>query len=434
MNSDPVPRPAQTANATFLRVALSAIAVAGFAAAQAMLAPVSGLVSASTAVKQFDNSDTAYVVASYGMGLAERLAIPGGVLLLALALIWWAPLRRLAASLALAAILASALSPRAAWAYYDKTDYTEAVTIMPNETAFWIPDNGGNKDSQGRMDSADYYQNNKVPLKRFIVPHQQLTGSGWGPWGNYYVPTGRLILVDRTPFNREWTTSTERGTSARDEGFHCQDRDGHDVTAEITIGTSVFEDNAAKFLYRFGVKPTPGNRFDPQVVFTSVYFGRSLVEVMDTVGRGEIQALVCSQISVRDMDHVNNEAAAMLASIRKDSIEFFSPYGITLDYIGWAGTFTFSDGVQSAIDRTFIAEKDALIAAKLAPWADTLLKLASADALRAFGEKTDGRLPSTIVGLPSNLAALTQSLLGPELLQKSLAPGAPSPLPALNGR
>ena len=370
------------------------------------LSPQVTLASGEVAGRQFENSDKAYVATSYQSGLLSHVLIPGGLVLILLLLIWLRPLRRL---LVAAGVLLLLGHP--AWAYYDKQDYTEAVTIYPNETAFWIPDNGGNRDSQGRMDSAEYYQANKVALKRFLVPHSTLSGSGWGPWGNYYVPSGRLILVDRTPFNREWTKASDRGTAAHDESFPCQDNQGHDVTVEMTIGTSVFEENAAKFLYRFGVKPPLGDRTDPHVIFTSVYYGRNLTEVMDSVGRGAVQAMVCSEISTRDLDHVNAEAAQMLATIQKRATDFFAGYGITLDYLGWAGTFTFSPGVQDAIDRRYVADKDREIAAELQPLAATIEQLAAADALRAFGQHTDGRLPNTIVGLPSNVGGLLSGLL-----------------------
>jgi hypothetical protein len=380
------------------------------------ISPYATLMSAEMAGKQFENNDTAYVTAVYGMGIAGHLGISALVVLIILAIIWIKPIRATVFSLA-GLGLGLALSSHPANAYYQKNDYTEVLTVYPNETAFWIPDNGGNKDSQGKLDSAEYYQNNKVPLKRFIIPHTALSGSGWGPWGNYVVPSGRLILVDRTPYNREWVKATERGTSNRDQSFPCQDNQGHDVTVEITIGASVFEDNAAKFLYRFGVKPPSGpngavlDRTQPEVIFTSVYYGRSLIEVMDSNGRGAVQAIVCKQISIRDADHVNLEADQMMTSITKSVTDYFIGYGITLDYIGWAGTFTFSPGVQSAMDRTYIAQKDESIAKLLQPYATTIQQLAAADALRAFGDHTDGKLPTTIVGLPANVTGLLGSLL-----------------------
>lgn len=373
-----------------------------------MISPYATLMSAQMAGRQFENSDSAYVESVYGMGIAGRLGISGGIILVLLMLIWWKPFRMAVFSVAGFGLL---MANQPAHAYYNKSDYTEAVTIYPNETAFWIPDTGGNKDSQNKMDSAEYYQNNKVPLKRFLVPHIALSGSGWGPWGNYVVPSGRLILVDRTPYNREWVKSAARGTSAIDQSFPCQDNQGHDVTVEVTIGASVFEEDAAKFLYRFGVKPPAGDRTQPEIIFTSVYYGRSLTEVMDSNGRGAVQAMVCSQISTRDMEKVNSEAAIMLSNIRTEVTKYFKDYGITLDYIGWAGTFSFSQGVQSAIDRSYIATKDEAIAKLLAPYADTIQKLAAADALRTFGEHSDGKLPTTIVGLPPNMGGLLSTLL-----------------------
>ena len=392
------------------RLILSVALIACVAAANAFLAPISTLASAAAAGGQFANSDTAYVAATVGMSLAARLTISGTAALLGLAMIWARPIanavRGGAASAALLG-LAAAASP--AQAYYDKNDYTEATTIYPNETAFWIPDNGGNKDSQGKMDSAAYYDANRVALKRFVIPHAKFAGSG--TFSDYYVPAGRLIVVDRTPFNREWTAASHRGTSKNDESFPCQDREGHDVTVEVAIGTSVFEADAAKFLYRFGVKAPQGDRSQGSVVFTSVYYSRSLTEVMDTVGRGTVQALVCSQISIRGLDQVNAEADKILNAVREGTVAALTPYGITVDYIGWAGTFTFAPEIQAAINRRYIADQDLKVAQQMQPYAATIQALAAADAIRNFGLRTDGKLPTTIVGLPANVGNLLQGLL-----------------------
>lgn len=391
------------------RLIFSAVVVVGDIIINFLVAPVASLAAGRLAGMQFENSDVAYATAIYGMGATKTLGLSSAVVLVVLLIVWFRPLRLAIFGAIGVAFLFVSIPP--AEAYYNKTDYTEVVTIYPNETAFWIPDTGGNRDSQGKMDSAEYYQNNKVALLRFIIPHTVLSGSGWGPWGNYVVPAGRLILVDRTPYTREWVKSEVRGTSTRDQSFPCQDNQGKDVTVEMTIGTSVFPENAAKFLYRFGVVPPPGDRSQPDVVFTSVFYGRSLADVMDNFGRGALQALVCSQVSTRDIDKVNADAAAMLLAIKADATNYFAPLGITLDYIGWAGTFTFSDGVQGAIDRSYIATKDRAIAEMLQPYAATIQALAAADALRSFGAHTDGKLPTTIVGLPPQIGNLIDVLL-----------------------
>jgi len=293
-----------------------------------------------------------------------------------------------------------------AQAYFDTVDKTEGYFILPNESAFWIPDVGANKDSQGRFEGVDYLNANKVAAKRFIIPHAKLSNSG-GNWGfDAYVPTGRLIIVDRTPYNREWTAPTTRGTSVKNESFPCQSSEGLNITVEVAIAASVLEENASRYLYYFGVKPPQGDRTANQVIFTTVFYGRTLVEVMDTVGRGEVQTLVCNEISSRTLDHVNEQASSILGGVQKNATAFFATRGITLDYIGWAGTFTFDADVQMAINHAYDAQK-------IGPYLDTLRTKAAIDAVARW----DGRLPTTVSGLailpPELLAAVTAYLSRP---------------------
>ncbi len=205
--------------------------------------PVATLVTAQMAGKQFENSDTAYVASSSGMNFVSHFAIPFVVLLGVLVAIWWRPVRGLLRAAALVGGIVAATQPAAA--YYDKTDFTEAYTILPNKSAFWIPDAGANKDSQAQIESEAFLNANKVALKRFIVPHAKLSGSG--SFYDYYVPAGRLIIVDRTPFSREWVDATDRGTSRRAEGFPCQSKEGLNIAVGVSIGTSVAEANAARY-------------------------------------------------------------------------------------------------------------------------------------------------------------------------------------------
>ena len=65
--------------------------------------------------------------------------------------------------------------------------------------------------------------------------------------------------------------SHERGTSPRNESFPCQSKEGLNITVGVSIGASVLETNAAKYLYRFGVLPPNGDRTDPRVIFTRCF-------------------------------------------------------------------------------------------------------------------------------------------------------------------
>jgi len=153
-----------------------------------------------------------------------------------------------------------------------------------------------------------------------------------------------------------------------------------------------------------------------------VFFSRKLSDVMDDVGRKKVQTLVCNEIASRSFDKANEEANQIMDAVGKAAADYFASVGITLDFIGWADTFTFDPVVQDAVNRRYIASQDQAIAAELAPYASTIQALAAADALRSFGHKSDGRLPSTIVGLPPDLGGL----LGTLLRSGAAAPTAPA--------
>jgi hypothetical protein len=417
--------------------------------AMAAYSPPATLIMGKAAGQQFDPSDGAYIGFSY---LSSAFTLAGSlmtlVLLGAILATWWLPLRRGAiwawermrepqpwVLYAIAFGLLAAV-PQPAKAFFEKTDRTEAVLIGPNDSAFWIPDVGDNKTSQAQMDSEQYLNERKVVSKRFIIPHQKLSGSGvgWGSW-DYYVPTGRLIIVDRSPYSREWVNDETRGSSTKKEGIQCQSKEGLNVTVGISIGVTVRPEDAAKFLYRFGVKKPEGivrgtneaTDADGKLIFTSVYYGRSLAEVMDDNGRKKIQTLICNQINGRDFDLVNAEAVQIMAAVEKDAKDYLVSMGITQEFIGWGDTFEFDPLVQAAINRAYVAQQDKAIAQALEPYKDTIQVLASAYALRAFGDKADGKLPTTIVGLPADTNNLMQTLFGAGAAVRGHAATPPAP-------
>ncbi len=363
--------------------------------------------------KQFEASDTSYLAAQAAFRVFNGLAFfIAAMVILGLALIWAGPIKRAIASiLALAAFFI--FLPHQASAYYNQSDYTENYFILPNESAFFIPDVGDNKSSQAAFGSEQYLTEHKIAAKRFEIPHTKLPNSGL--WSNYYVPAGRLIVVDRTPVSREWVKSPHRGTAAGDQSFPCQSSEGLDMTVGVAIGASVYEENAPKFLFRFGVNPPTGDRNDPNVVFTSVYRGKSLAEVMDGPVRSRVQALVCDEVSARSLGDDNAQAAKIMDDIKKKVTDYMASVGITLDFIGWADTFQFNEDVQSAINRRYIATQDVEVSKTMAPYTGTLQALATAEGTRRVAEKWNGQLPSSVSlwWLPSSIG---------EWIGKTLAP------------
>jgi hypothetical protein len=246
-----------------------------------------------------------------------------------------------------------------------------------------------------------------------------------GIFSNMYVSPGFMIKVDRAPVTREWVKAQHRGTGQRDESFPCQSKEGIDITTGVSIGTSVTEDQAAKFLYHFGVNPPGYNPYhpelsakvdpnDPNVIFTTTYYGKSLAQVMDEKIRNKVQSLVCDEMTKHDLNDANAHAADIMKDVEKATRAYLDDVGITLDFIGWADTFEFSNEVQGAIDRQYVAKAEADIAQKMGPYVSTMQALAAADSLRKVGDKWDGKLPTSF--------SYTGDLMG--MLSKLLPTGA----------
>jgi hypothetical protein len=395
-----------------MRIFLTAVLLCAVGFANFLLNAPGTLVLGETAGRQFDAIDVSYLTTQgvFGaFGVANWLLSVG--CLIGLMLIWLKPIRALIASMTLTILIV----PQPASAYYADSDYAETFMILPNESAFWLPDVGNNKDSQVQFGSEQYYAANKIAAKRFdVTTHVRLPNSGI--FANKYVSPGRLIKVDRSPTTREWVLAAHKGTGQSDESFPCQDNAGHDITTGVSIGTYVTEEDAPKFLYHYGVNPPKGDPNDPNVVFTSVYYGRSLAQVMDEKIRNKVQSMVCTAMTKHGLDDDNLHADEIMQGIEKDVRTYLTANGITLDFIGWADTFHFSPEVQAAIDRAYIAKKDLEVAAALAPYAGTLQALATAEGTRTVANKWNGALPSSVSlwWLPASVS---------DWLTKPMAPG-----------
>jgi len=384
------------------------------------------VVSADLATSQLANSDVGYATAQLGMHLSGGAGLSVLVMLLALLVIWWRPLRaRLRGMLAAAALLGALAAP--AQAYYSKTDYAETFEIAPNQSAFLIPLQGANKDSQAQFMSQEYLAANKVAAKRVQVPHVKLSGSG--SFSDYYIPAAKLILVDRAPYNREWTNNPTTGTSNRHEGFNLESRESINIEVDITIAASVSEEQAAAFLYRFGtVSAVNTATYDPSAQYqsdayyaqsyASVAYGRSLASVMDTVGRGRVQAALAREFGSRALQDAIEHKAEIMKAVSDDVTGYFATRGVTIEYIGYASSLNFDAPVQTAINNVYIATRRAeeisaqerVLPVKRALAEIGLMESASQAAVRWNGALP--QLPSFVV-LPADVASLLQSWLPP---------------------
>jgi hypothetical protein len=269
--------------------------------------------------------------------------------------------------------------------------------------------------SQVQFGSAAYYEANKIPAKRFIVPHAKLSGSG----GNsimsgydYYVPTGRLYIVDRTPYFREWVDAADRGTSIKKEGFHFETLDSVNVGTGITISASVPETQAATFLYYFGTKEV-GDISKPETQFSSVIWGQSLADVMDTLVRGKVQEALAAEFGKRTFTDVIANKAAIMKAVGDAVRAEFGPKGIVLDFIGYSGPLDFSDAIQASIDRKIVASNDKAAVDSLKDDMALLQQKALIDATNTAAGRWNGALvpfmPGGVVGAIGRIFALPGS-------------------------
>lgn len=306
-----------------------------------------------------------------------------------------------------ATLLCSSLLMSPAQAYYSQTNITEVFGIQPNHSAFWIPGFGDSKNAQAESESEEFLNANKVQSKFFPIPHQKLAGSSYMSW-DYYVPSGRLIIVDRSPFFHEWTRAGRGTDSDKDQSFPCHSKDNIRVTAEMSLAASVSEANAAKFLYYFGTKAPKGDPTEPEVIFTSVYYGKDLYDVMGGWGRGEVQSHICREINLHDVGDLGLNGNLILDKIQSEVTEFFAKKGITIEYVGWAGGFGFPPEVETAINTRFAAEH-------VKPVMDVLERKAVVDALEGWNHTLPTSLTILDVGqsLLESLIKATQTAIPP---------------------
>jgi hypothetical protein len=348
---------------TRTRFILSGIALISVGLFNKFINVIAPVVSGAAAVGQLENSDLAYVTSQMTMSMFDGTGI--STLVLAVVLIglftwiWWTPTKRWLAGAGVALVVGSVLmfNTVPAEAYYNVKDFPEYVEIQPNESAFLIPVAGANKDSQSQFGSEAYLSANKVGSKRIQIPHTIIRNPGWSY--DYYVPAAKLITVDRTPYAREWVNAADRGTSKDKQGFHFESADSINVSTGIAIAAFVTEEDTARFLYWFGVSKDQKLQPTAEDPYPSVARGNSLAEIMDTVVRNKVQAVLAREFGNRELNIAMKEKAIIIGIVEKEVRETFAKKGITIDYVGYADSLDYPTKVQEAIDQVFITKKTA---------------------------------------------------------------------------
>ncbi|MCB0037665.1 MAG: hypothetical protein KDE51_26720, partial [Anaerolineales bacterium] len=213
---------------------------------------------------------------------------------------------------------------------------TRIVEIKPNETAFLVPLIGDGT-VQDRFQSVDFLEQKQVAAKQVEIPvREHKVGRMW--WQIEWVPAAAVIIVDRTPVTREWTSANSTGTSTSNQAFGVESQESIDFKVGATCSALVSEENAAKFLYYFS--------------------GKSLAQVMDENIRGFVQAELFNEFGARTLEEGRQDKKEIFEAVFARTLEKFEPLGITITSLGGSEGLIYSDPkVQQVINDNFAAQQ-----------------------------------------------------------------------------
>lgn len=213
--------------------------------------------------------------------------------------------------------------------------------VKPNETAFVVAMEG-EKGQQVRFDSATEVQKLQVAARRIEVPTRRQK-IGRMPWDYKYIPTVRVITVDRTPITREWTGAGGNGHAAP---IWVESSESITFSVAVTVTVAIEEQNAYRFLYWYG--------------------GKNLNTVVDE----NIRSLVAAEMAQRFGALTLNECRVRKGEVFKEIGEVvranFQERGITVLTFGNVGGLVYQNPeIQKTMDEQFVSLNQLEIAKNL---------------------------------------------------------------------
>lgn len=210
--------------------------------------------------------------------------------------------------------------------------------IKPNETAWVIPLDAQTQAGQAKFNSVDFLNQKKVAAKRIWIDKTEKP-IGRFSWEIEWVPSVRVITVDRTLITREWTDDNKQERSSADQGIHVNTKDNIKLIIGITITVSIEEDNASTYLYYHGERP--------------------LSDVTDQNIRSFVSKVLSEEVSALNLSEFQNQQVLIYADLSKRVTAEFVQKGITVQYVGNAKGWHFEDEkIQESINKSYIAQQD----------------------------------------------------------------------------
>ncbi len=212
---------------------------------------------------------------------------------------------------------------------YDKP---ELVTIEPSQTAFLIPLVGKTSDQTEFM-SEKFLEGAKVATKEIQIPHRWLQ-EGRVEYTGKWIPSAKLIVVERKPETREWTETSGTGTSSKNEGIVAESKESISFMARMNCSAQIDESDAVKFLYR--------------------YNNKALSEIMDFELRARVESNFVEECAKLSLEEILIKKGEIMENVREDVKQYFKERGITVTSLGLKGDFTYVNSeIQKSIDEKF---------------------------------------------------------------------------------
>jgi hypothetical protein len=243
----------------------------------------------------------------------------------------------------------------------------ELKEIGPNETAFLIQMDGDTMKDQNKFQSVEFLDKNRIATKRVVIPHRLVDLCRNCTTSHEYaeVATAKLILINRSPITREWTSTATTGTSAKIQAFNVESSESIDFSIGAVLTAHISEKDSAKFLYNYG--------------------GKQLEDIADTNIRGFIATELSQEFGSNTLDYGRTHKVDIFRKAFDHAKTFFADKGITIDNLGFSEGMTYHDvKIQNSINQKFEAEQQAEIAKKTLEAAETNAK--AKDAVKAQKE------------------------------------------------
>lgn len=268
---------------------------------------------------------------------------------------------------------------------YDKPEF---VTIEPHQTAFLIP-LIGDTTSQASFESEEMLMQAKVSTKEIQIPHRWVQ-TGRRYWRGEYRDTMALIIVDRSPVTREWSSTDGVGTSAANQAIYAESAESIGFSAGMNCSAQIYsETDAVKFLYCYNNKP--------------------LSEIMDSEIRARVESKFVEECASRTLNEILTQKEEIMKAVRDDVTAYFAERGITITVLGMKDGLEYDDAtIQKSINDKFSSEmklttqkneNERIISeAQAKAEANRILSESLTDEVlkKQYYEKWDGKLPTVM--------------------------------------